>query len=171
MSPNQNDLDEEIRGHLALSIRERIERGEDPASARLAALKEFGNVTLTRDSMRGVWHPRWLDALEAFGRELRFAAMQSETGQAALRRLGLPLAEFETFLLLDGEAVYGKSDAFLRLLRYLRRPWPWFRWVRIVPRGLRDWGYDRIARNRYRLFGRRATCLVPGREVADRFLR
>ena len=71
--PDSDDLDEEIRGHLALSIKERIERGEDPAAARLAALKEFGNVTLTRDSMRGVWRPRWLDAAEALGRDIRFA--------------------------------------------------------------------------------------------------
>ena len=71
--PDGDELDDEIRGHLAISIKERIDRGEDPASARLAALKEFGNVTLTRDSIRSVWHPRWLDALEAFGRELRFA--------------------------------------------------------------------------------------------------
>src|SRR5437660_4334525 len=71
--PNSHDLDEEIRGHLALSIKERIERGEDPASARLAALKEFGNVTLTRDSIRNVWRPGWLDAAEALGRDIRFA--------------------------------------------------------------------------------------------------
>ena len=73
MRPGDNDLDEEIRGHLAMSIKERVDRGEDPASARLAALKEFGNVTLTRDSMRSVWRPRWLDAAEALGRDLRFA--------------------------------------------------------------------------------------------------
>ena len=35
-----------------------IERGEDPTAARLAALKEFGNVTLTRDSIQGVWRHR-----------------------------------------------------------------------------------------------------------------
>src|SRR6266581_5425032 len=73
MRPDQDDLDEEIRGHLALSIKERIERGEDPASARLAALREFGNVTLTRDSMRRVWRHRWFDAAEALGRDIRFA--------------------------------------------------------------------------------------------------
>jgi len=73
MRPDQDDLDEEIRGHLALSIKERIERGEDPISARLAALKEFGNVTLTRDSMRGVWRNRWLDVAGAFGQDIRFA--------------------------------------------------------------------------------------------------
>jgi predicted permease len=73
MRPDQDDLDEEIRGHLALSIKDRIERGEDPASARLAALKEFGNLTLTRDSMRGVWRHRWLDVAGAFGQDVRFA--------------------------------------------------------------------------------------------------
>jgi putative ABC transport system permease protein len=73
MGPRQDELDDEIRGHLALSIKERIERGEDPAAARLAALKEFGNVTLTRDSMRSVWRPRWFDAIEALARDIRFA--------------------------------------------------------------------------------------------------
>ena len=72
-TPSKDDLDAEIRGHLALSIKERIERGEDPTSARLAALKEFGNVTLTRESMRGVWRYRWLDGAEALGRDMRFA--------------------------------------------------------------------------------------------------
>ena len=54
MKPDLNELDEEIRGHMALSIKERVERGEDPEAARLAALKEFGNVLLTRDSIRRV---------------------------------------------------------------------------------------------------------------------
>src|SRR4029453_11724113 len=71
--PDSDDLDEEIRGHLALSLKERIERGEDPASARRAALKEFGNVTLTRDSMRDIWRHDWLDAADALVRDLRFA--------------------------------------------------------------------------------------------------
>jgi len=73
MAPDIDDLDDEIRGHLAISIKERIERGEDPKAARLAALKEFGNVTLTRDSIQGVWRHRWLDAVEGLGRDIRFA--------------------------------------------------------------------------------------------------
>jgi len=83
MCPDIDDLDDEIRGHLAISIKERIERGEDPASARLAALKEFGNLTLTRESMRGVWRHRWLDAAEALARDIRFAL------RALLRAKGL----------------------------------------------------------------------------------
>src|SRR5438067_9233535 len=85
MRPHDDELDEEIRGHLAISIKERIERGEDPTSARLAALKEFGNVTLTRDSMRSIWRPRWLEAAEALGRDIRFAlrALLRAKGMAA----------------------------------------------------------------------------------------
>jgi len=73
MGPDPRELDDEIRGHLALSIKERIDGGQDPQSARLAALKEFGNLTLTRDSMRSVWRPRWFDSVEALGRDIRFA--------------------------------------------------------------------------------------------------
>jgi putative ABC transport system permease protein len=73
MRPDQHDLDDEIRGHMALSVKARIERGEDPEAARLAALREFGNVTLTRDSMRAVWRPRWLDTAAALWLDIRVA--------------------------------------------------------------------------------------------------
>src|ERR671911_890328 len=71
MRPDDRDLDEEIRGHLALSVKERIERGEDPEAARLAALREFGYVPAIRDSMRRVWYSRWFDAVAALGQDMR----------------------------------------------------------------------------------------------------
>ncbi|HEU4692725.1 MAG TPA: ADOP family duplicated permease [Vicinamibacterales bacterium] len=85
MRPDDDDLDEEIRGHLALSIKERVDRGEDPAAARLAALKEFGNVPLTRDAIRSIWRPRWIDSIAALGRDMRFAlrALRRSKGLAA----------------------------------------------------------------------------------------
>ena len=73
MRPDERDLDEEIRGHLAINIKERIDRGEDPVSARRAALLEFGYVPAVRDEMRRVWYSRWYDAAEAFVRDTRFA--------------------------------------------------------------------------------------------------
>jgi putative ABC transport system permease protein len=73
MPPDDRDLDEEIRGHLALNIKERIDRGEDPVSARRAALQEFGYVPAVRDEMRRVWYSRWYDAAEALARDIRFA--------------------------------------------------------------------------------------------------
>ena len=72
MRPDQ-DFDDEIRGHMALSVKERIERGEDPEAARLAALKEFGNVTLTRESIQAVWRPRWVDVAGALAQDIRIA--------------------------------------------------------------------------------------------------
>jgi putative ABC transport system permease protein len=71
MPPDDRELDEEIRSHLAISVKERIERGEDPEAARLAALREFGYVPAVRESMRRVWHSRWLDAGAALGQDLR----------------------------------------------------------------------------------------------------
>src|ERR687895_2914484 len=71
MRPDERELDYEIRGHLALSIQERIERGEDPEAARLAALREFGYVPAIRDSMRRVWYSRWFDAAAAFAHDMR----------------------------------------------------------------------------------------------------
>ena len=71
MRPDERDLDDEIRGHLALSIKERIERGEDPEAARLAALREFGYMPAVRESMRRVWYSRWFDAVAALGLDMR----------------------------------------------------------------------------------------------------
>jgi putative ABC transport system permease protein len=73
MRPDDRELDEEIRGHLAISVKDQIDRGEDPEAARLAALREFGYIPAARDSMRRVWHSRWFDAVEALGRDVRVA--------------------------------------------------------------------------------------------------
>jgi predicted permease len=73
MRPDERDLDEEIRSHLAINIKERIDRGEDPASARRAALREFGYMPAVRDEMRRVWYSRWYDQGEALARDIRFA--------------------------------------------------------------------------------------------------
>jgi putative ABC transport system permease protein len=73
MRPHDDDLDEEIRGHLALSIKERVDRGEDPESARLAALRDLGYIPAIRDEMRRVWYSRWYDAATALALEIRVA--------------------------------------------------------------------------------------------------
>ena len=71
MRPNDHDLDEEIRGHLAINVQQRIERGENPEAARLAALREFGYVPQLRDDMRRVWYGRWFDMAAALGQDMR----------------------------------------------------------------------------------------------------
>ncbi|MDP3720539.1 MAG: ADOP family duplicated permease [Acidobacteriota bacterium] len=71
MRPDDRDLDDEIRGHLALSVQERIERGDSPEAARLAALREFGYIPAARDEMRRVWYSRGFDLAEALAQDLR----------------------------------------------------------------------------------------------------
>ena len=73
MRPDERDLDEEIRSHLSLSVRERVERGEDPEAARIAALREFGYLPAVRDSMRRIWYSRWFEMAEALGQDWRVA--------------------------------------------------------------------------------------------------
>jgi putative ABC transport system permease protein len=73
MRPDNRELDDEIRAHMAISVKERIDAGEDPESARLAALREFGYVPAIHESMRQVWYSRWFDAAAGLGRDMRLA--------------------------------------------------------------------------------------------------
>lgn len=59
----EDDLDEEIQGHLRMAERDRIDRGQDPTQARFAALREFGNLDMVRETARGAWGWLWLERL------------------------------------------------------------------------------------------------------------
>ena len=99
----------------------------------------------------------------------RFATVQSPIGQALSRELGIDPTEPETnAVILDGVA-YMKSDANLVVFPHLRGK-ARLAVFRHLPRGLRDFLYDRVARNRYRLFGRTETCMLPPPGTEDRFL-
>jgi predicted DCC family thiol-disulfide oxidoreductase YuxK len=99
----------------------------------------------------------------------RFTPVQSPYGSALAARLGISLDNPETNALVIGGYAYFKSDASLAVISQLPG-WRWARALRLVPRVLRDWFYDRIASNRYRLFGRMDTCLLPTPELAGRFV-
>jgi predicted DCC family thiol-disulfide oxidoreductase YuxK len=79
-----------------------------------------------------------------------------------------PVAPATNVVILDGIA-YFKSDSALAVLERLPG-WRWTRMLKPCPRFLRDWIYDRIARNRYWLFGRTDHCIVPSPDHAARFL-
>lgn len=101
---------------------------------------------------------------------LRLASVQSTPGQALLHWCGLPLDQFDTMVFIENGRAYFKSTAVLRIARYLRWPWPLLTLALALPKTLRDWLYDQVAGNRYRLFGKSATCMVPTAEVRRRFL-
>ncbi len=100
----------------------------------------------------------------------RFTAAQSRLGSALLHHYGLTLENPETnLLILDGRAL-GKLEAYAAIMRLLGRPWSAFRIVLWLPQFLRDWLYDRIAANRYALFGRRQICITPDASWRERVL-
>jgi predicted DCC family thiol-disulfide oxidoreductase YuxK len=101
---------------------------------------------------------------------LRFAALQSDAGQELLTRHGLPTDGFDSFVLVEGEQLYTKSDAAIRVAELLGWPYRAARVGRLVPRGLRDSIYDIVADNRYDWFGRKDQCMIPDEDVSDRFL-
>jgi predicted DCC family thiol-disulfide oxidoreductase YuxK len=100
----------------------------------------------------------------------RFAALQSEAGQRLLRGFELPTTEHRSLFLVEGDRVYLRSSAALRIARRLGGLWPALYFFIVVPAFLRDLAYDFVARNRYHWFGKRDTCRVPTPELADRFL-
>src|SRR5262245_32248923 len=65
------ELEEEIRSHLEMATRDRIERGESEGEARASARREFGNVGLVKEVTREMWGWTWL---ERFGQDLRYGA-------------------------------------------------------------------------------------------------
>lgn len=100
----------------------------------------------------------------------RFAALQSDSARPLLARCGLPAQFLDNIVLVEDGACYLRSAAALRIARGLRFPWPLLYAFVLVPRPLRDAVYDWVARNRYRWFGKRASCRMPTPALRARFL-
>lgn len=100
----------------------------------------------------------------------RLASMQGETGAALYREFGIDPANPETLIVISGDHVFRDSAAVFAIWSALGWPWRLLTIFRLVPARLRDKLYRLVARNRYRLFGKRQTCWVPTPEQAYRVL-
>jgi predicted DCC family thiol-disulfide oxidoreductase YuxK len=100
-------------------------------------------------------------------RRIKFSPLQSSAA-IELRKTGI--FSPESVVYFSGNRYFQKSDAILGLLDDLGGGWKLFSVLRLIPRRLRDFIYDVIARNRYRIFGRRESCIVPSPEINDRFI-
>lgn len=100
----------------------------------------------------------------------RFTAAQGSLGQALYRDLGFDPVAFETNLLIVDGLAYGKCAAVVEVAVRLGGFWRAAALLRLIPAALGDWLYDRIARNRYALFGRRETCWLPSPDIANRVI-
>jgi len=114
----------------------------------------------------------WVHFILRWDREgrLRIGAVQSEAGRALLLYAGLDPDDVDTMLLVEKGVPWAKSSALLRAVRYFRYPMRLFFVGLIVPAFIRDWFYDRVAKNRYQLFGKKELCLIPDPDQRARFL-
>ena len=99
----------------------------------------------------------------------RFATAQSPLGQRLYTQLGLPTQDFETNLVIINGQTHQKLDAFAAAMRALPGGWRVLSVCRFLPRFAKNPLYHLIARNRFRLFGRHDTCLVPDQALHSRF--
>lgn len=100
----------------------------------------------------------------------RLTTAQSPLGQALYRHYGLDPDAFETNLVLADGRAHAKLDSIAATGERLGGPWRALSLLRLLPRSLADWLYDRVARNRYALFGRTESCMIPPPEWRDRFI-
>lgn len=100
----------------------------------------------------------------------RLASMQGEVGAELYRRHGMDPLDPSSILVVEGDRVRRDSDAVLSIYEGLGLPWRLLGLFRIVPAIIRDPVYLWVARNRYRLFGKRATCWVAPPEYRDRLM-
>jgi predicted DCC family thiol-disulfide oxidoreductase YuxK len=105
----------------------------------------------------------------------RFASLQSVGGRALLRQWGRNPDDLDTFYVLanfssESARLFERAQAGLFVLKTLGRPWSWAGVLGVLPRSLLDYGYDAIAHNRYRIFGKYDRCMLPSAEHRGRFI-
>jgi predicted DCC family thiol-disulfide oxidoreductase YuxK len=100
----------------------------------------------------------------------RFLSAQSPLGHALYQHYGLDPKDYETNMLIADGVAYFKSEACIRMAEGLGFPSSLASGFRLLPTGLRDWLYGLLARNRFRVFGKRNDCYVSTPHDRDRFL-
>lgn len=106
----------------------------------------------------------------------RFASLQSDYAGRILRTHGANPTDLDTMYVVlnheqPNEQLAARSDAAMFILRELGGIWTVLAaWLRLLPRPLRGWGYNRVARIRYRVFGKYDTCLLPDEKYRHKFL-
>ncbi len=105
----------------------------------------------------------------------RFAPLQSEFAASLLNKHGINAADLDSVSLvahyaLATEKAFTRSDAVLRAIWELGGIWRVGEIGRVIPRSVRNWFYDRVARNRYRVFGKYETCPIPRSEDRRKFI-
>ena len=115
---------------------------------------------------------RWVDFVIKRDpqKKFRFVAQQSPKGQEILSEKGIESIATNSILLLSNQDIFNQSTAVLNIIRQLQSPVKHLYFFIFIPRFIRDFFYVIIAKNRYRIFGKRAVCRLPNNLEFDRFI-
>lgn len=101
---------------------------------------------------------------------IKFASLQSDTGQNLLMEFELPKGDFQSFVYIKNNRCFTRSDAALEVAKTLQGIWEVAYIFKIIPKFIRDGVYNIIAQNRYKWFGEKDACMIPTPELRERFL-
>ena len=99
-----------------------------------------------------------------------FSSLQSDASKNLLLHLNCKIIEMNSILLVENGQIHEKSEAVLKIASELRFPWNLTASFRVLPRKVRDSMYDFVARNRYRWFGKKDSCVYTVNTYENRFI-
>ena len=100
----------------------------------------------------------------------KFSSLQSEQGQLLLEQYGIPTNTIHTIVLIENNKSYTQSTAALRIARKLNRLWFLLYFFILITPFIRNPIYRFIAKNRYKWFGKKDSCMIPDATTKDRFI-
>lgn len=102
-----------------------------------------------------------------------FASLQSDAANKILLQFNAKnfnAKSLKSILLIENNRVYSKSTAVLRIIKKMSFPLSLCYVFIVIPKFIRDYCYDIIAKYRYKWFGKKDTCMVPKKEYLDQFI-
>ncbi|MEO6612091.1 MAG: thiol-disulfide oxidoreductase DCC family protein [Chitinophagaceae bacterium] len=103
-------------------------------------------------------------------KRLRFTALQGDTAARLLPQYSINPTALSSVIFIDKDKAWTQSSAAIRICKHLDGGWKLFYGLIILPKLFRDFFYNIIARNRYKWFGKKETCMIPTPELKERFL-
>ena len=102
--------------------------------------------------------------------KFKFASLQSTIGQSLLTKFSLPKDNFDSLVYISGDNYFLKSSAVLNILKEFGGIWKVFYVFIFIPKFIRDFIYDIVAKTRYSIFGKCKECVLPSEDIQQHFI-
>jgi predicted DCC family thiol-disulfide oxidoreductase YuxK len=103
-------------------------------------------------------------------KQFLFASLQGEFGQEVLKKNNFSTESLNTLILIEGDKIFTRSTGVLRMMKHLGGGWSLLYGFIIFPKFIRDAVYNWVSKNRFKWFGKKDECMIPTKELKERFL-